>query len=556
VLHEVQRRHKRISAYLVASSAYEACGLLEELGPSARVIAGGSDLLLELDRGDRTGVHTLVDVSALPGAAAISEDSGRVWLGSGVTHAQVVQSELCRSALTPLAQACLEVGAPQLRNTATVVGNVVTASPANDTLSALSALDTVVELLSPSGRRTVPLAEFVTGYRSVDLRPAELVSRLGVRPLEPDETAMFAKSGLRRAQAISVVHLAVRLRRDSLKSGISDLVVAVGSIGPTVEAFDDLAGLASEEGLSEAAMDEIASAAAARVNPMDDLRATAQYRKTVLRVMLRRVLHCLASGDPLAAWPAQPPTLAVAGSHWRPHTGRRGDGQAQRDDPAAQGRRTGSRLRAEPHPGPAALPGGGSGSAGGVGSGAPLTMTVNGAACSGPRDANATLLDWLRDHAGTLGVKEGCAEGECGACTVVCNGKAVLACLVAAPRMAGAEVLTVEGLASPSSLSPVQQAFVDCGAVQCGFCTPGFVMSVTALLSEVPRPSAEQVRDALAGNLCRCTGYDSILRAVQAAAASASRQSAPEDARGDAQAGAGQAAAGGQAAPRPEAPGT
>ncbi len=489
MIHEVQRRRKRIAAYHVASSHAEACRLLDELGPRARVIAGGSDLLLELERGDRPGVDTLVDVSQIPGASEIVAEGSMVWIGSAVTHAQVVRSALCRTALTPLAQACLEVGAAQLRNTATVVGNVVTASPANDTLSALSVLDTVVEIVSASGRRTVPLAEFTTGYRSVDLRPGELVSRLGVRRLRDDETAMFAKSGLRRAQAISVVHLAARLRR---RAGVvDDLVIAVGSIAETVVVFDDLDELVVDRELDDVVIALTAAALSVVSAPIDDLRATAAYRKAVLAAMVRRVLVCLRDGRQLEAWPDDPPTLATAA-------------QAPAAGP----------LTAR-HAGY----GGSAVSAGSVAS--MMSMTVNGTACSGPRDADSTLLEWLRDHAGTLGVKEGCAEGECGACTVICDGSAVLSCIVAAPRMAGAEVLTVEGLADGSGLSGVQQAFVDAGAVQCGFCTPGFVMAATALLDEQPEPSAEQIREALAGNLCRCTGYDSIMRAVRAAAAAA-----------------------------------
>ena len=149
-----------------------------------------------------------------------------------------------------------------------------------------------------------------------------------------------------------------------------------------------------------------------------------------------------------------------------------------------------------------------------------VSFTLNGMAVNAPLYGSRRLLDLLRGPLRHTGTKEGCGNGECGACTVLVDGLPVNACLYPAPEIEGREVLTIEGLlASGNELSVLQQAFVERGAIQCGFCSPGMILSAKALLDEHPDPSAEQIREALVGNLCRCTGYVQIVEAVQDAAA-------------------------------------
>ena len=133
-------------------------------------------------------------------------------------------------------------------------------------------------------------------------------------------------------------------------------------------------------------------------------------------------------------------------------------------------------------------------------------------------EANKTLLRVLREELALTGTKEGCGAGECGACTVIVDGKPVNACLVLAPELDGMYITTIEGLAKDGELTPIQQSFVDLAALQCGFCTPGFVMSATALLEETPHPTRDEIIDAISGNLCRCTGYARIVEAIERAA--------------------------------------
>ena len=146
-----------------------------------------------------------------------------------------------------------------------------------------------------------------------------------------------------------------------------------------------------------------------------------------------------------------------------------------------------------------------------------LSLNVNGMAHDLDVRPTARLIDVLRLQLGLTGVKEGCSEGECGACTVIVDDKAVNSCLVLAGQVRGKKVLTVEGLAGEDGLDTLQRMFIEHGAVQCGFCTPGMLMSAKALLMADPHPTEEAIRLALAGNLCRCTGYTTIVAAVRAA---------------------------------------
>jgi len=147
-----------------------------------------------------------------------------------------------------------------------------------------------------------------------------------------------------------------------------------------------------------------------------------------------------------------------------------------------------------------------------------IRLVVNGRRHTTKIDPATSLLDFLRDTLGYKGVKICCNTGECGACTILLNGKPVNSCVVLAADAAGAQIVTVEGLAEGDKLHPVQQAFIDTGAVQCGYCTPGFIMSVKALLDRSKNPTPEEIEEAVSGNICRCTGYTKIVDAIQIAA--------------------------------------
>ena len=165
--------------------------------------------------------------------------------------------------------------------------------------------------------------------------------------------------------------------------------------------------------------------------------------------------------------------------------------------------------------------------------GIPIAFTVNGRSVDLRVEPHHTLLAVLRDQVQLTGTKECCAEGECGACTVLVDGAAVNACLMLAVEADGSDVTTIEGLADGGRLSPMQAAFLEHGAVQCGFCIPGMVMAATSLLDANPRPTTAEIQEALAGNLCRCAGYSRIIAAVHAAARGIGRRARPESSSAD-----------------------
>src|SRR6266852_3703799 len=387
--------------YLQPGSLEEALQMLQQLNGQARLVAGGTDVLVELQRGVKA-TRTLIDISAIHNLKYVRHEGGYLYFGALTTHNDVVASAACVEHALPLAQACWEVGAPQIRTRATLAGNVVTASPANDTITPLMALDAEVVLVSMEGERVVPLHDFYPGVRRTLLKPDELLREIRVPAMTGNQRGLFLKLGLRRA---------------------------------------------------------------------------------TLAALVAQGLQRIAAGNAAEGWVSQPILL-----------------ETQADTTAS------SRFEGT------------------------IITTINGKPYQLANALHKTLLNALREDAGLTGTKEGCAEGECGACTVWLNGQAVMSCLVPAAQAHNGRITTIEGLAAEGEsegaayggeLHPLQQAFIDCGAVQCGFCIPGMLMAGAKLLEERPHPSLDETLIALSGNICRCTGYRKILDAVARAAESA-----------------------------------
>ncbi|MEJ5202218.1 MAG: FAD binding domain-containing protein, partial [Anaerolineales bacterium] len=217
--------------YYTAANLTDALQLLSQYGEKARIVAGATDLMLELERGQRKGVDTLIDITRISDLDQITlSEDGMIHLGPLVTHNQCVASRLIWEFAYPLAQAAWEVGSPQIRNRGTVAGNLITASPANDTITPLMALKAQVTLQSLRGKRVVPLREFYTGVRNTVMTADEMLTGITFPSMTPQQRGFFIKFALRRAQAISLVNVAVVVKLEN--EMITDAQVTLGAVAP------------------------------------------------------------------------------------------------------------------------------------------------------------------------------------------------------------------------------------------------------------------------------------------------------------------------------------
>lgn len=471
--------------YLQPTSLEEALELLDHYAGQARLVAGGTDVLVELSRGVRP-TCTLIDITAIQSLKYVREENGYVLLGALATHNDVIASQACVRHALPLAQACWEVAAPQLRTRATVVGNLVTASPANDTITALMALDAELVLVRKDGERIVKMDDFYPGFRRTVLQPGEMIREIRVPAMRENQRGLFLKLGLRRAQAISVIDIALVLDFSGDMADMADMAVSrasitLGSLAPTIVHARHVETYLEGKVLSEEVCRAAGQLALQDASPIGDVRGSASYRRATLTALVTHGLQRIAGGKEAEGWMAQPVLLETA----------------------TEGREP-VRWQASPLPSRQGA------------FNRTIHTSINGTPyILGGDVTRKTLLNALREDAGLTGTKEGCAEGECGACTVWLNGQAVMSCLVPAAQAHNASITTIEGLARGAELHPLQQAFIDCAAVQCGYCIPGMLMAGAKLLEEQPCPTMEQIQVALSGNICRCTGYRKILDAVQ-----------------------------------------
>lgn len=461
--------------YYTVSSLEDALEILAREKNQARIIAGGTDLVLELKNGMHKGINTLIDITRVKDADLIWEKDGNMHLGPNVTHNQCLISDSLKKFGFPLVRAAYSVGAPQIRNVGTIVGNLVTASPANDTITPLIALNASVKIRSAKIEYEVKLMDFYKGVRKTVLQPDEMVVEVYFPKMDEQTKGAFSKYLLRQTHAISVANVCAILRIENEK--IMSAAVVMGAVAPTIIHSQSAEKILVGSKLNDDIIEAASKAAEKDAKPIDDIRASEKYRTHLIPVLLQDALN------------------AIKDDTWNQFA----------DEPVLLwGKKTNfftSISKTAKH------------EAGDV-----IKTVINGQQREFEEGQSGTLLSLIREQAKLTGTKLGCGEGECGACTMHLNGLPVLACLLPAPKAHQNEITTIEGLEENGELAPMQQAFVDAGAVQCGYCTPGFIMSAVKLLEEKPDPTEMDIKQGLAGNICRCTGYYKIIKAVEMAA--------------------------------------
>jgi aerobic-type carbon monoxide dehydrogenase small subunit (CoxS/CutS family)/CO/xanthine dehydrogenase FAD-binding subunit len=425
-------------------------------------LAGGTRLLAT--------DHELPNVMDLwgLGLGGLSLDDSDLVLGATTSLQDVLDAPLAWSATAGLLPAACRAhsASRMVRGMATVGGESVWAAHDSEVAAALLALNTVFVVQRPDGPVEIPALRFLRDPRE-DLRGGGLLTKLFV-PGAPDGAALERVAVLPSAPPLVAVAVTLSLVAGRCSRARIAVTGLQGSPARVIEAEDRIEQTGATDDNLQASAQHVGRSAF-----RDDAHAPAAYRAEAARVLALRALRRAVA-------------MARSGAqHVLPRP-----------------------WRALPERVPAALPYFTSGR---------MDLVVNGAPLHPDVEARTTLLDLLR-RLGYWGVKHGCETGECGACAVLIDGRPVTSCLTLAQRAAGRQVLTVEGLGTPERLHPVQAAFVETGAIQCGYCTPAMELCAKALLDNVPEPTEGEVRDALAGCLCRCTGYVKPVQAVLQAA--------------------------------------
>lgn len=465
-------------AYIRPASLDDACRILaraHDAGEEVKCLAGGQTLLpvLNLRLAEPRG---LVDLSAIPDLSFIRREREALVVGAMTRHAEIEHSPVVAECLPLLGRAAQAIAHMTVRNRGTMGGSLAHADPAAEWPLCTVALDARITLLSVRSKRQVAARDFFRGPLVTDIAPDEILTEIAF-PLPRRPQSFGFQEFARRAGAFAIALVACTIEWDGDR--IAAASIALGGVHDrplfAADASAMLMGRAPDDELFRAA----AKAAAAATSPVSDVHGSAAYRRHLAEVLTFRALRQAAARDTDHATSAPRPPRRVA----KPVT-----------ESAAETQR--------------------------------IRFTLNGREVEAEVPVRRLLADFLRQDLGLVGTRIGCEHGVCGACTVLIDRESVRSCLTLAVQADGAEVTTLEGLGPDGAMHPLQQAFWDHHAMQCGYCTSGILMTAWDLLDKNPDADEAAVRHALSGNLCRCTGYANMVRAVTAVAEGAKHEPA------------------------------
>ncbi len=466
--------------YVQANSIDDAIALLNQFGDRARVIAGGTHLLTMMKM-EREQPDMLVDISKIAGMDRITRHlNGELEIGSCTRIRAIYNHPYIQANYPALAEACSSFGSTQIQNMATIGGNLCNGSPASDTVPALLIYEAELEIKGPQRTRRMPVQEFLIGPGKTALQNDEILLSIFLSPPVPDAYSAFFKVS-RVAADLAKASLAIHLVRSG--NAIQSCRLALGSVAPTVIRIPAAEDFLKGKVYTEKVVGEMGEIVAKSISPIDDIRSTAWYRCQLANVMAQDALNSIWQKSESEKDPIHPPH-ALQGS----------------PDLTAE------EITASPPASPRYIP---------VGIRQKIDLTVNGVKRQLWVKSSELLLNTLRERLQLTGTKYGCGLGECSACTVLVDGAPMLSCLLLSASISGKSIVTVEGLQKPGGkLDPLQESIIANTAYQCGYCTPGLLMTVKGMLNEISHPGEPEIRDYLKGNRCRCTGYISIVRAV------------------------------------------
>ena len=468
-----------MKALYEARSVDHAIRLLQE-HPQAQIIAGGSDVLVQMREGKRAGAE-LVSIYGLDELRGVSmEEDGTIRIGPLTSFSHITRDPLIRKYIGVLGEAVDMVGGPQIRNIGTIGGNTCNGVTSADSASTLFAWDAVIELTGPEGVRRIPIRDFYIRAGKVDLRPAEIQTGILIRRESYEGyQGHYIKYAMRNAMDIATLGCSVNVKLSDDKKTFTDIRIAYGVAGPVPMRAVHAEAAGKGLPVTEDSIEKISSTVLEDVTPRDSWRASKAFREHISKVLCKRALE-------------EAVKRAESGT----------EQEIEREEKADI--RAGVSADAEKS------------FSGESGRYKLIRCRINGVDREAVVDVRASLTDMLRNDYSLTSVKKGCEVGECGACNVIIDGECYNSCIYLAVWADGKEIRTLEGLMGPNGeLSDIQQAFIDEAAVQCGFCTPGVIMSAVEILERGKEYTRDELRKMLSGHLCRCTGYENILNAVE-----------------------------------------